>query len=418
MSRLGVQSWHERLWRLFQGTRDISTGAVRTVPDRPTQFGEVMTSARTPVIELNSAYGLTAIRDVFEATGTGSVANHEGSIRLSTGTDPNSSAILNTAEIGRYVPGYSAEIGIGVQLGALPEGDQEIIFGGLTPSGNDGFLFGCDANGMFIAVVRDGIRIQQVYQQDWNQDPMDGSGLSRFNIDIRDGLVFQIEYTWYGYGLITFGVLGTITDEQGRQRQRFLPFHHYRPEGQTSVERSNLRLTVDLKNGAGGGNIDAFVGGRQYSIVGRYIPKYRYCHAWRDAVATSTTMTPLVSLRRKADFDDRSIKFQGIEAIATGQTHVVAVYLDATVTGGSWVNPPEHTAAETALEANISATGVSGGVLIWQGIIDGAQNVSRADLARQAVDLDIPDGQSLTLAARTISGTGSVIGALRATEEW
>jgi hypothetical protein len=99
---------------------------------------------------------------------------------------------------------------------------------------------------------------------------------------------------------------------------------------------------------------------------------------------------------------------------------LVQVRVNGTLTGASYATPANTTATETACEVDTTASAITGGELIWQGIIPAsvgqARNLSTADL----LDLDIPANQPVTLCARRLTSTGGTISAavLRWREEW
>ena len=73
------------------------TNSIRVQAENSSQFGEFLTVSRTPIIELNSAYGTSTLRDIVTLTGTGSKDDVNGSvttgeIELATGTTASSSA--------------------------------------------------------------------------------------------------------------------------------------------------------------------------------------------------------------------------------------------------------------------------------------------------------------------------------------
>ena len=109
--------------------------AIRVMAENETQFGEFLVATRTPILELNSSYGVSRLRDVTTTTGSGSVADGTGTIDVSTGTTASSTARLDSAEVGRYMPGYGAQIGIGVLLETDREGrhGHEGLSGELEP---------------------------------------------------------------------------------------------------------------------------------------------------------------------------------------------------------------------------------------------------------------------------------------------
>jgi len=390
------------------------------------QFGELVATQRTPIIELNSSYGTSVLRDIETTTGSGAIsAAGSGEILLSTGATATSSAQLDSVEKGRYIPGYSAEIGIGIRRPTAPTGNQILQWGARGTDGDNGFNFGEDATGIFVEYL-DGGSSNKVYQSNWNIDTLDGTGVSGFNLDPSNGHIYQINYTWYGYGIIIFGVNGLIPDKDSvgvaggwRPEQKLIPCHYIKVDGDTSVDSPNLRILAKADNGGDAADIDLYVGGRQYSVVGRYIPKYRITGESRDTVSATTTRKPLISFRPKAAFADRSIKIESFEVVNNGSEDVkLSVFLDGTLTGASWVDPADYTAAETAVESDVSATAISGGTQLINGILVPAGTNKTGSQVSRDLNFDIPDGSVVTLCVQTFASTSNVRSGFAIREEW
>lgn len=389
---------------------------VKVSGDTSSQFDELVVANRTPLIELNSSYGVSAIRDVTLETGSASIAGESsGEIKISTGTTGASLALLESAELGRYIPGFGAEFGIGVRIPTLPTGNQNVFWGAATVERNDGIYFGVDATGPYVAVLRNSVETK-IRQDEWNIDKLDGTGASGVTLDLTEGTIFQVDFTWYGYGNISWGIITPVAGKQTLVR-----CHQFKPNEQTSVESPNLNLFVYAGNGGTETNIDVYVGGRQYAIVGRYLPKYRYSGESRGTnaskVSTSTTRIPLVTFRAKTAFRDRSIRLQKFSAIVSSEPVIIEFVLNGSLTGASYSTPTNHTAAETALEVDTSATAISGGVTIWGDLID-AGRANRNLASEELLEFDIPQDQPITMCARTTSGTGSIIAYFQMREEW
>lgn len=389
----------------------------KIIDNKKSQFSELVTTSRTPIIELNSSYGTSALRDIIDLSNSGTVTDSSGSIILSTGATANSYAHLDSAEIGRYVPGYGAEIGIGVRFDSPPTGEQRAIWGGVDSDEENGFYFGYDSSGVYVARRIGGTEENKIYQNKWNIDKLDGTGTSNHKLNMNDGNIFQIEFTWYGYGQILFGIVN-YAPTSGNQAQRFIPCHSLKIKGGVSIYSPNLRVHTEVLNNATTSDLQMEVGGRQYSIIGQYIPKFRFIGDFRSSVATSTTLEPLISYRRKTAFNDRSIKILGFDALVTTEPVIIQIYIDPTLTGASFGNPTDATASETAVESDTSSTAMSGGLLVWTQLISAGTNVNKATLSQKDVDFDIPNGSIVTLACKTLSGTGTITSCFRLREEF
>lgn len=408
--------------RELAGTGYISeTDSIRVQAENSSQFGEMVTVQRTPIIELNSAYGTSTMRDVVTLAGTGSKDDVNGSItsgeiKLSTGATASSTATLASAEVARYIPGYSAEIGVGARFPSAPTGEHVARWGGRTYGGNDGFYFIYDATGFGVCRLKNGSETI-VYQSSFNIDKMDGTGPSGRTLDLTSGYIFQIDYTWYGYGGIRF----SIVDTKG-QFQRPIPVHYIAGSSLTgtTIDEPALQVFQEVENGATTSNFDMYVGGRQYSIVGKYVPKYRFTGDTRSSVTVGTTLLPLITFRIKSGFENRSVKISSFDAVNTGSsTARLAIIMGASsLTGASYGTPTNYTAADTGLEVDKSATAISGGSCVWQGTLVNGGVGQNTVLGGSIVNLDLPAASTITLCAQTFSSTTTLESGLIMQEEW
>ena len=376
-------------------------------------FSEVLTVNRTPIIELNSSYGVTALRDVTTTANGGSVTDNstEGTIQLQTSTTANGTAQLESAEAGRYITGYSCQFGFGVLMPDAPAGNEVAEWGALSVDGNDGLLFGQDATGVYVELRKNGTGTK-VYQSAWNVDKMDGTGESSVTLDTSKGYIYQIDYSWYGYGIIRWSILASVNN-----RQTVVPVHEITPSGETSISSPNLVLHQRVDNGGDATNLVMQVGGRQYSIVGLYVPKFRFTGQTRSGVSTSTTLIPTVSFRTKAAFQDRSVRSQGYVANLSTEDCEVFIVVNGSLTGASYTTPSLHTAAETAVETDVSATAISDGTVVWSDLVVAGQ-ANKSVFNSSDLDFDLPQTQPVSLCIRTLSGTGTADVHFRLREEW
>lgn len=376
------------------------------------QFGELVTASRTPIIELNSSYGVSAIRDLVTATGGGTASSGSGEIVLSSSATPTSSVRVKSAESGAYIAGYGAEIGIGVRFPTAPTGNQSALWGGLTNLEQDSFRFGYDAGGVFISRLRAGIEETKVYQQDWNEDKVDGLGKSGYTLNMADGNIFQILFTWYGYGQIRWGVIAIVDNQQ-----KFIPVHNEKVLNKSSIESPNMQVFASVDNGGDATNLTGYLGGRQYSVIGEYTPNVRYTSAFRSGTSTSTTRIPLITFKGKAAFLDRRVLLDEISMGVQTADLIAEFVLGGTLTGSSFVNPIGHTAAETALEVDTSATAITGGILLFADYFSaGESNKALLDSSTKSLPVSIEN--NISLCVRTTTGTGTVNAFLRMKEEW
>lgn len=392
-------------------------------PDVNSQFNELNVSSRTPIIELKSTYGLSDLRDVTFTTGSGTVTNDSVEYIVSTNGGATDAAILETAERGRYQAGYAAEAGIGIRLPS-PPGSNEVALWGLFDSQN-GLYFGQDAtNGVFVGVRRAGVDTI-VPQSLWNVDPLNGTGPSGFTLNTARGNIYQIVFSWYGFGVIEWQV--AIQTSTG-SAQEVVTVHREKPLFQTSLTDPNLPVRAEVSNNGSTGTFALYVAGRAYSILGTSRQTFRITSERRGPISVSTTPYPLISFQRKTIFPAGSgrtnsvnIRITGLDILSNGDVAFI-IYVGGQV-NSTFVNFPTATTNipdnETALLVNSTSTSITTlGQVVYQGLATGGQGRSTALSASDGIDIVLPDDSIVTLAAATFSGSATVTSSFRLQENW
>lgn len=390
-------------------------------PRVTSQFSELRIAQRTPIVELTSVYGLSDLRDIVTATGGGSVTNNGTEYLVSTTTGAADSATLDSALRGRYEPGYAGQAGIGVRLPINPVGSQVVTWGLFDDE--NGAYFGVDSSGFFLAVRRDGVDtiITPVL---FSEDPLDGSGPSNITLDLAEGHIFQIVFTWYGYGVIEFRL---VEANPVTGAQEVYPIHRYSPSGETSFIDPNLPLRAEVDNNGTANALTLFVAGRQYGIIGKYNPIYRITSERRSVNAVPATLVPVISFRRKTEFPSGSGRPNSID-INLDQISIIAsndisyqVLLGGTV-DGTFVNFPTANTNipdnETGLLVNNTSTTITGGETLFQGVSSGGAGVSQVTLSQSLLDFNLPTNEIVTLAVSNLGSAANIIAVFRVTESW
>ncbi|MTH52053.1 hypothetical protein GKZ89_01445 [Bacillus mangrovi] len=392
-------------------------------PDVSSQFNELLVSRKTPIIELVSTYGISDLRDIVTTTGTATVTNNATEYNLTTAAAADR-AVLDSAERGRYEPGYACESGIAIRQPGAPTANQ-ISRWGLFDDQNGAF-FGSSSSGTFVGIRRGGADTI-IPQASWNVDPLDGSGPSGITLNLADGNIFLIVFTWYGYGVIEFRVV--ITNPV-TFAQEVVTVNRFSPSGQTSFTDPNLPLRAEIANNGTAAPFSLFVGGRQYSIIGKFDPVFRNTSERRTVNNITASLTPVLSFTRKAVFPAGSGRPNSVQVlleaveIVTNVDLAFQVILGATV-NGAFVNFPTATTNiptnETALLVNSTSTTISGGEVVYQGLASASSSTStRVLTTEQLLDFELPDNEIVTLAVASVGGPGtnSVTAIFRVTENW
>ena len=186
--------------KIIDNDNDVASithqGYLVTRSSEDSMFNDVVMVERNNLIELKSNVNvISTLRDLTTEV-DGSVTAGGGEYTLATTATANANVKLLSAEIGRYQPGYAAECGIGVRAPDTMTGEMEQRWGYYDD--DDGFYFGKDATGTFIAYKRAGGAVTKVYQANWNADNMDGNNTeanpSGQTLIVTNGNIFQIRF--------------------------------------------------------------------------------------------------------------------------------------------------------------------------------------------------------------------------------
>lgn len=371
-------------------------------------FEQSLVAEYTLLIEQKSIYGISALRDITETTGTG-VVEKDGPEIAVKGLAAGDEARLSTAERGRYVAGAIGIPGLGARVSKKPtDADSGAEWGYFN--GENGFGFGIDIDGLYVWVQRSGTVVFKRYQQDWTLDKLDGTGNSGIVIDVEDGNVFRMPFLWYGYGSIGFNVMVRTADRDKTISAEIASF-----KGSVSVDDPNLPVAVKAW-----GDCQVNVGGRQYGIYGRYNPSRRIVGSTRQDVSVGTTEVPLVSFRLRSDdiiYQSISIKLQGVD-ILSSEPLEWALHLDPTLTGANFVIPPSYDSSETATEYDVSATDFTGGQRVYASLASGGGGRTQELGSNELPKIDIPTNSIVTLTARSLGNDSNVTAILKDRQQW
>lgn len=384
-----------------------------------TPFNEILAVSRTTLINYKPNFGLSSIRDKVTATGTGAVTEVDGEMKISTGTTTGSSVRLETKERGNYVPGYSFECGIGFRITAVPTLNQSVLVGYFDAL--NGYMLGVDSNGPYCSSRKNGVNGPKVYQADWNIDKLDGTGKSGATVNWIAGNILHIDATWYGYGQAIFYAY-VLTNGV----KKMVAFHSLTPPGGgTMIADPNQPIAVEVTNGSTSSNVDVFIGGRQFSILGPYDPELRTPSEIRtNFTITSSTSTPVIAVRLRDTFRGRPNSIRaGIFSFSmlTDVDCLVELWQGSTVSGGAWGAPTGWTTSDSGVDTNTSMTSFSGGFCRKRNLSAANQGSSGAGVSatQNLQGVILHPGEPVVLSVTRLKSVNTTIQAvLTMWEEW
>jgi hypothetical protein len=372
-----------------------------------TTFDESLVALRHSFLNYKPTWGISEIRYDTEITGTGAAADEvNGEFLLSTGTTANNIVRVCTKEIGQYFAGSEGQFGTGLRIPTLPTTTQFAEWG--YDSAENGFGFGVDSTGTFI-YSRDNSVQTKVYQASWNRNTLIGT------LDLSKGNIYQIDFTWYGYGDIRFYIL--VND--GTSMIRTL-VHRLKIDNQASIVDPNQPIRFYTSNGiASTSNFDVYVGGHHYSVIGgENVCSIRSVNSLLTlyTTATNTNWQPVLAVRKKATFRGRpnsiNIKVSGFLLSADGDLQV-RLTKNGITSNLAWTTPLDWPSTETACEVKTTSGGTplttsASGFPLDYALLSGTNNQTNSNVATKN-NIVLGEDTEIILWVRRYSAAGAIV---------
>lgn len=208
---------------------------------------------------------------------------------------------------------------------------------------------------------------------DWNQDKLDGTGVSGINVDWSKTLIYTISMAWLGVGVIRFGVIWGGT---------YYPAHiiYNIDKLTTYTANCNLPIRYSINSTGGAGQMDMICASASseagYSIRGLPFA------STNGTKTVTTTETYLFAIRLKQDYRTIITINNATILCNSGGNIEVSIYRyleNNPLTGATWVSA--HSLS--AMESSSTGTWTKGTpILLYKTYISGADLVARLDLSK------------------------------------
>lgn len=252
-----------------------------------------------------------------------------------------------------------------------------------------------------------------VNQADWNGDKLDGTGASGLTLDTSKAQILWMDFEWLGVGSVRCGFI--INGE-------YIVCHTFQNANEiTGVYMTTAILPMRYEIEA----IAAMATGATMKQIcssviseGGYDQKTALIWARRPTALTGvgTSFVPIVSIQLKSTALGAVVIPSIFNALPIGSIldYEVALIKNPTLTG-----TPSWSSLSNNVEYDVAATGLSDGTIVQSTYVSGSNQGSGLGTGSLEYNFSLQLGVSLsgtsdiyTLAARTISGTDDIIGAL------
>ena len=349
--------------------------------------------------------------------GSSSFVAAEGLIDMDVGTASGDSVIRETFKVFSYQPGKSLLTMNTFVMGEAKANLRQRV--GYFNADNGIFLErdGTTVNFVKRSLVTGSATDTKVAQASWNGDKLDGTGPSKFTLDLEYAQIMWADIEWLGLGSVRVGFI---------INGKFIichTFHHANLVTTTYITTASLPLRYEITNtdttasasklkqvcstviSEGGYELS----GRQQAVGTVITSPY--------SLTTAGTYYPIVSLRLKSAREDAIAILTAASVLGVSSANYNwRVIARSTTTGGTWVSAGTN----SSLEYNLTGTATTGGRILASGFFSttnqatGAINLLKEALFKFQLERDSLNSTyyevSLVMSAGT--STSSVLASL------
>ena len=375
-------------------------------------FGRLRVSEPFTLFDSSHRYADNGLFDT-ATSGTASATHsaNTSTVSLNVDTASGDQVIRETKRVFSYQPGKSLLILNTFVFNAAKTGLRQRV--GFFGAENGIFIEqdGTTVNLVKRSYISGSVVDTKVAQASWNGDKLNGTGDSGLTLDLTKSQIFWVDIEWLGVGSVRCGF---IIDGKYYVAHTF---HHANLLDSVYMTTATLPIRYEITNTAS--TASASVLKQICSTVlseGGYEKKVFPLVARMTAETTvGTSFEPLVTIRLASDRLDAVVLLNKYSVTAlTVDTFEFALIKNATLTGASY-----DTTTFASVDFDITATGLSGGTILGSDYV-ATTNQSKIQLdVNGSYNFGFQLGRTiggtsdtLTLAARVLSGTGDAIGTM------
>jgi hypothetical protein len=398
---------YPELVRIAGSGNTVSFGGTNT-----DAFGRLRTSTPLTIFDSQQRYKDNGYFDT-STTGGGSATHliNESSVALAVGTTSGDQVIRQTKRCFPYQSGKSL-LTFNSFVFAAGKTNLRQRVGSFTPTNGIFFeLDGTTKNFVVRSYASGSVVENRIAQSSWNTDKFDGTGPSGIVLDTTKTHILYTDIEWLGVGTVR---MGFVIDGLLYICHRF---NHANNVSSVYMTTASLPIRIEITNTGTTASSSTMK-----QICSSVMSEGGYERKVAQSVARNTTsksvstsFIPLVSLRLASDRLDAVIlpsKYIALP-ISTGNFEI-ALFRNATLTSASY-----DTTTFSNVDVDVAATAMSGGTMISNQYAVATNQSASAVANNEDYNWDLQLGSTvagvsdvITLAARTLSGTDSIIGSL------
>lgn len=314
--------------------------------------------------------------------GTASITSSNASAMtgMTIGTTSGDAAHRETTRVFAYQPGKSLQILASFVMASPKENLRQRV--GYFDTTNGVYL---EQTGSTVTLnirssVSGSLQYETVSQSDWNNDPLNGSGVSTLVLDLTKTQLFWIDIEWLGVGTVRCGF---VIDGQFITVHQF---HHANKISTTYMTTACLPVRCEIENTGNTNSTSTLnqicatvISEGGYELTGRAISIGHQLNA-PYTLSTPNVIYPVLSFRLKSDRLGAIVLPKNYSMGLTGNHNFkFLLIIGGTTAGGTWGS----TGINSSVEYNLTGTSTSGGYIAeWRQIIGSNQFAAAGDITQ------------------------------------
>lgn len=398
---------------LNQLTNEVNSGMDPFSPTSLDAFGRLRVANPYTLFDSQNRYQKDPqFSEALTGSATATYVANESSVDMAVTTASGDKAVRQTFRVFPYQPGKSLQVLATFVMNTGKTNLRQRV-GYFNTDNGVFFQVSGTTNSFVLRTNTSGTPsdARTVNQTDWNGDKLDGTGASGLTLDVSKAQILYMDFEWLGVGSVRCGfiidgafiVCHTFNNANDIDKvymtTAILPVRYEIENTGAAASASTMTQICSTVISEGGyQQVSALTWARMTAVM----------------VAT-TTFKPMVSIRLKSTALGAVVIPSVYNAIPIGSVldYEIVLMKNPTLTSASW------TSLSTNVEYDLSATALTGGTIVQQNYTSGSNQGSGTASGGTDYNFDLQLGVSLTgtsdiytLAARTISGTDDIIGAL------
>ena len=393
----------------------ITKGNLNTGSDA---FGRVRISDSYTLFDSSFRYGDNSTKWSTKLSGTSSSSyqTNQGLMHLTVGTASGDEVIRQTNKVFPYQPGKSQLILNTFTFNAPKENLRQRV-GYFTKT--NGIYLEVDDTETYIVLrsnVTGTVVNTRIPQSSWNVDKLDKTGYSGIKLDMTKSQIFWSDVEWLGVGSVRCGFV-----INGQFVIAHI-FHHANGITGTYMTTASLSCRYEITNTGATSSASTLM---QICSTVMSEGGYDQIGLTRSVSTpligvnlTNNVNNPVISIRMRSNRTEgvvipTEINLYGLQATA----YNFKLIKGATITGGTWL----FTDSESSVEYNSTATSLTGGKVVQEGLFKGQSTVApmilsdvfngALQLTRGIIDSDSA-GDTFTLTVTPTTNNDDVVASL------